>query len=374
MNRNYREQFVAAQGIYLLNHSVGRPPIDTQQAWANGFLQHWEQERDATWPRWLEGIDSFRGALAQLLGGAAPEFCPQVNLSSALGKVLSCLEARPGKRVILYSEEDFPSMGFVLQQVQQYGYELRCLPAGTPLEDAQVWADALSPELAAVLVTHVQSNTSRLLPVAAITAMARERNIVSVVDIAQSVGAVPINLGQWQADFVLGSCVKWLCGGPGAGFLWVEPSRLQQWQPADVGWFSHENPFEFDIHNFRYAPDALRFWGGTPSVQPYVVAANSINTLCDIGIDTVRSHNRRLNNLLLQVLDSDWLSLPLSPDQRGGTLVLAPPTAQRDSFTHALTEADVAFDERATGVRLSPHIYNTEEEMAVVRSCLPVSA
>lgn len=366
MNKHYQTLFVPADGIYLLNHSVGRPPANTREAWLDSFLKPWENAGDMVWPRWLETIDSFRAALALLLNDQAANFCPQVNLSSALTKVITSLKQNASRRTILYTEQDFPSMAFVLQQAVKQGYKLKAIPKQLDTLDPRVWREQLSSDVGLVLVTHVHSNTGQQVPVADICALARDRDIVSVIDIAQSVGVVPIDLHQWPADFVLGSCVKWLCGGPGAGFLWVAPHRLADCEPTDVGWFSHENPFEFDIHNFRYAPDALRFWGGTPSVTPYATADNSIRQMHSIGVETIRAHNLALTQKIIDSVPENSLVTPVLPEQRGGTIVLQYPQSRQEATCARLTQAGVGFDVRPTGIRMSPHIYNDTAEIEAV--------
>src|SRR5258707_405115 len=102
------------------------------------------------------------------------------------------------------------------------------------------------------------------------------------------------------ADVVLGSCVRWLCGGRVAGFWWLGPGLMRQLKPVDVGWFSHADPFEMDIHSFRYADDARRFWGGTPSVAPYAIATAGLELLGAVGIEAVLAHNRALIDAFLQ--------------------------------------------------------------------------
>jgi len=133
-----------------------------------------------------------------------------------------------------------------------------------------------------------------------------------------------------------------------------------------VGWFSHENPFEFDMHNFRYAPDALRFWGGTPSVAPFVTAANSIRQLHNIGVETIRAHNLALTQKIIDSVDSNALVTPARPEQRGGTLVLHYPKGRQEATCSRLTQAGVGFDVRPTGIRMSPHIYNDTGEIETV--------
>ena len=245
----YGDYFEPTEGIYLLNHSVGRPPKDIHEKVGQSFFQAWQTGRPDPWQQWLETIDRFRACLANLLNAKASEFCPQTNLSSGFTKLLQALHVSPERKTLLVSENDFPSMGFVAQQAEKWGFQLRWLPKDFAFTSAEAWRAQIKPDLAAVFVSHVHYNTNTQVPVAEITKMTRQNSVFSIVDIAQSVGVIPIDLAQWQADAVLGSCVKWLCGGPGAAFLWLREECHQSLQPKDVGWFSHQNPFEFDIKN-----------------------------------------------------------------------------------------------------------------------------
>lgn len=360
----------AEDGIYLLSHSVGRPPVSVENAWQSDFLQVWQDGSAEPWPAWLDKIEGFNSALATLLNGRTTDFCPQTNLSSAFTKILYSLPPAGNKNVIVMTELDFPSMGFVISQATRAGFQLRVIPRHIDTLNAESWREFLGADVHSVLITHVYSNTGGKVAVADIVKLADRHDIVSVVDVAQSVGIVPIDVQQWNASFVVGSCVKWLCGGPGAGFLWANPDIVQRCEPLDVGWFSHENPFEFDYDNFRYANDASRFWGGTPSVIPYIVAANSIRLAIDIGIENIRKHNIELCELLLQAIDPGASISPLHANQRGGTLVLNFGQRQ-DAVASKLSELGVRFDLRAAGMRLSPHIYTTQQD---IETCLTAIA
>ena len=249
------------------------------------------------------------------------------------------------------------------------GFRLRCIPDTADFGSLECWESTLDDDCCLALVTHVHSNTSRQVPVADICRLAREREVMTVVDVAQSAGIVPVDTLAWDADFIVGSCVKFLCGGPGAGFLWVSDRVLHECRPTDVGWFSHADPFEFDIHEFRYAESALRFWGGTPAVLPYSVAANSLETMLDIGIKRIRAHSVELTQTLVNSVPRKCLFTPARPASRGGTVVLDF-GEQQSAAAQALTEAGVHFDVRRTGMRLSPHVYTSREEIETVISCL----
>lgn len=362
-----RDDFFLPAEPYLLSHSVGLALRSSQQQLDQSFFHAWQNNPAEAWPNWLNTIDQFRSALASLLNATTENFCPQSNLSSGFSKILQSITPRENQNTILLSEEDFPSMSFVAQQATHLGWKVRFLPKTMDLQNIEQWRQQLQGDIGLCLLTHVYSNTSLRLPIDELLKLCRENNTLSVVDIAQSVGVVPIDLTEWSADFVLGSCVKWLCGGPGAGFLWVNPRILEQCHPKDVGWFSHQDPFEFDVHDFRYHDSALRFWGGTPSVQPFALAANSIEYIHRLGVENCWQHNQQLT----EQLRSSAGHACITPKQRGGTIVLK--FAQQNTFIEALKKSTVQFDQRPSGVRLSPHIYNEQSDIDTVLACFPTN-
>lgn len=339
-------------GPYLLSHSAGLLPSAARNEFEAHFFTPWAAKPGESWPLWLSAIDDFRTALASLLGGRMEDYCPEPNVSAALFALLSGLTLEKGRNAIVMSAHAFPSLGFVAQQAERLGFRFEILE-GDPA-DIAIWEAALKTDVAVVLAMHVHSNTSIVSPVTEIAALARARGIFSIIDIAQSAGILPINVTAWQADALIGSCLKWLCGGPGAGFLWC-PHDLK---PLNVGWFSHEAPFEFDIRNFHYAPNARRFWGGTPSVAPYVLATTGIRTISDISVEAILKHN----HALIARID------PSDRSGKGGTLCHKP--ADMEKTMAALTAAGCRFDRRGDTLRLSFHIYNTEQDADIVAGCL----
>jgi kynureninase len=352
---------VPGGGPYLLTHSVGCLPRVVRDALDANFLLPWAERGGNAWPGWLVQVDEFRAALAQLFDGAPAEYCPQSNLSSGLSKLLLALPAaRDGRHTVLAAEDSFPSLGYVLQKAGRHGFDMRLMPRAKPPDDLRAWSDALTPDVRAALVTHVHSNTGRVAPVAEIAKLCRERDILCVVDVAQSAGILPLGIPAFGADAVLGSCIKWLCGGPGAGYLWIRPGLVESLEPVDVGWFSHEDPFEMDIHSFRYAKDAQRFWGGTPSVAPYVIAAASLRHLHALGVAEIHAHNRRLIATFKAALSPAWRArLPAWPI--GGTLCISL-GGEFEQVSTSLKQAGAQFDSRGDVIRVSFHACNTEDD------------
>lgn len=360
-----QKYFHLPEGAYLLSHSVGCLPKRAETSLHADYFAPWANAGGDAWPAWLAITDGFCEELAQLLHGSAEHFCPQTNLSSSLTKYLMSMPLDPNKNKVVMHQTAFPSLGFVVQGLENYGYQLVLIDQQHDSNDLKAWQEAINDDVAAVVITHVHSNTGRLSNVEAIASLAKNHRAKVIIDIAQSAGIIPIDLTEWQADMVMGSCVKWLCGGPGAGFMWLNPADLDSLKPADVGWFSHENPFEFDIQKFQYAQGAKRFWGGTPCVAPFSIAKNSIKVINTIGVDLIRQHSQSLQSRVVSAA-THLLSMPIELQQNGGTLCLSFSTDTANTLQSLLEQNRVFFDRRGDTLRLSFHIYNDESQADLV--------
>lgn len=369
--------FNLPEGHYFLSHSVGCLPKKAETSLAENFLTPWKMSGGDAWPIWLDTIDAFCASLGKLLHGQEPDFCPQSNLSSGFTKWLMSLPETQSiktatKRKILIHQTAFPSMGFVCNAMQKMGFELVFIPASEPVSNKETWEQAINKDVFCVLATHVHSNTGAVAPIEHIAMLCEKYNSYFAVDIAQSAGILPINLTSWNADAVFGSCVKWLCGGPGAGFMWVNPQTTEMLSPIDVGWFSHQNPFEMDINHFQYAQGAKRFWGGTPNVAPFALARGSVETLLEIGQQNIFAHNRRLANELLINIE-DCLQASIDLENNGGTLCIELPDANINMLESELQRQHCYFDVRGNVMRFSFHIYNTLPQIELLIEAIRTS-
>lgn len=360
-----KQDFCLSSGSYLLNHSVGRPLKSAQEAFKTDVLEPWQLSDKEPWGQWLNVINSFTTNLAKLFNSKAELFCPQVNLSSGLTKLVMSHAKLSHQPKVLMSEIDFPSMGFALQQ--SVNADIRFIPKDKDITDIKVWQEYMSADLDLIFISHAYSNTGQISPVKQLVEIAQQHQVLSMIDVAQSVGVIPLDLTDVKPDFLIGSSVKWLCGGPGAAYLWISDKELANCQPKDVGWFSHENPFEFDIHHFKSAQSAMKFWGGTPSVAPYAFAAHSISYFTNMGIDKVNQHNRKLQALLIEAFPDELVS-PIEEAKRSGTVILN--FADNQAALQKLDANSIAVDVRSAGLRISPHIYNDEKDIEKLISVL----
>lgn len=315
------------------------------------YINPWRNSGGQAWPYWLTLMDRFNGALSKLLGGSVNEFSHQPNLSAGLSKYLLSLPGSDRRLKVLMHATAFPSMGFVVSALPPEGYELVLIPEEQPAHDPDVWAKHLD-DVDIALITHVHSTTGVLSPVDEIARLAKNKGVSVLVDVAQSAGIIPMHLPDWNVDAVFGSCIKWLCGGPGAGWMWVKGEDLPKLTPITAGWFSHANPFEFDIRNFEFSETAKKFWDGTPSVAPYAMALGGIETIMDMGVQNIRDYNLQLLNIARPDFDFS---------HNGGT-ICHDAGDKADSVENALKSMKAKFDRRGNILRLSLHVTNTKED------------
>ena len=353
--------FVKPPHPYFLSHSVGLAPAAAEAGLARDFFNPWAAGRSDLWPLWLEGIEAWKRALAPVIGAMAGDICPQTNISSALTKILFALPEKKGRTKIVLTEDDFPTAGFVLAQGRRIGLEPVFIKGGAHLADPDAWRRAFADDVRLVHVTHVFSNRGVRAPVSEIVRRAKAAGASVVVDVAQSAGALPVEAQGSGADFVAGTSIKYICGGPGAAWLWVNPEGAGEYAPADVGWFSHEDPFEFDIGNFRYAAGADRFRGGTPSVAPYVVARAGADAIGAAGPAAIEAHSQRLLDRLLARVPAEAVLSHAKRGERGAGVIIRPRLF--DAARAALREEGIAHDERMGGLRFSVHLYTEELEI-----------
>ena len=356
-----RDKFHLPGKHYLLSHSVGAQPKSYDEAFETGFAGPWKKDGFNVWGPWFETLERFRKGLAPLIGANGADICPQPNVSAGISTILFSLPERARRKKIVLTEDDFPTVGFALTQAQRMGYELVFLPGGERLADPDAWAPAFHDDVQLVVATTIYSNSSVMAPSAEIARRARERGVFSLFDVAQAAGAVPVKLNDWVPDFAVGTSLKYLCGGPGAAYLWAQPDTADRSAPLDVGWFSHEDPFEFDIHHFKYAPGAQRYMGGTPSIAPFAGAAAGHAILNHYGAEKIYAHNQRLMSRLHAALpEGAALSTSVEGARGSGAIIKV---RDYDAAAASLAEAGVIHDTRLGAVRISVHLYNDEDDI-----------
>ena len=353
---DYRERFpILAETTYLISHSLGAMPaaaeerlLEYAKAWRTRGVRAWEEG-------WWELPLTVGDQVARLIGAPAGSVSMHQNVTLAEAVVLSCFSFEGERRRVVYEEENFPSVRYLYQAAR--GAEVVVAP-----DDEGVIA-AIDERTLLVPVTHVIFRTGRIQDVEAIVARAHDAGALVVLDAYQSVGTVPLDVTALGVDFAVGGSVKWLCGGPGAAWLYVRPDWARVLEPSLTGWQAHARPFAFEPEQ-DYADGAWRFLTGTPNVPALYAATAGYDVVEDVGVERIRARSVEQTALLISLLDAAGLEVvsPREPHRRGGTVVVRVPDS--DAVNAELAARGILCDSRPeVGVRLGPHFYNTDDEL-----------
>jgi kynureninase len=256
---------------------------------------------------------------------------------------------------------------YLYRAQQAAGFELRIVPAEDDLTvSTDRMLEAIDESTAVVAFSHVLFRTSYIMDADAIVRRAREVGATTILDTYQSAGIIPVDVGSIGADFAVGGCLKWLCGGPGNAFLYTRPDLLAGAKPAFTGWLSRRRPFDFDIEetDAGLRTDAMHMMNGTPSIPAYYAALAGLDIIDAVGVNRIRDASRAMTARLLTLVDRYGFTSAASrdPDRLAGTVAVNVPDALLVSRT--LKARNFIVDYRPpVGVRISPHFYNTMNEI-----------
>ena len=352
----YRERFpILAETTYLINHSLGAMPaaaeervLEYARTWNTRGVRAWEEG-------WWDLPLTVGDQIARLIGAPPGSVSMHQNVTIAEAVVVSCFSFEGPRRRVVYEEGNFPSVRYLYQA--QRGADI--LVAA----DAEGVVEAIDERTLLVPVTHVLYKTGEIQDVEAIVARAHQEGALVVLDAYQSVGTVPLDVTALGVDFAVGGSVKWLCGGPGAAWLYVRPDLAATLEPALTGWQAHARPFAFEAEQ-DYAEGAARFLTGTPNVPALYAATAGYDVVEEVGVERIRNRSQEQTALLVELLDEAGFpgGGPHDPERRGGTVVVQVPGSKR--VNRELAERGVICDWRPdVGLRLGPHFFNTDDEL-----------
>jgi kynureninase len=354
---DYRDRFpILRDTTYLINHSLGAMPAAAEERLAE-YAHVWKTRGIRAWAEgWWEMPMTVGDQIGRIIGAPAGSTVMHQNVAVAEAIVLSCFRPiDPRRSRVVYEAGNFPSVRYLYQA--QPELDVVVVP-----DDAAI-VDAIDERTLLVPITHVLFKTAEIQDVAAIVRRAHELGAHVLLDAYQSVGIVPLDVSELDVDFAVGGSVKWLCGGPGNGWLYVRPDLAETLEPTFTGWQAHARPFAFEPE-LEYADGAARFLTGTPNVPALYAATAGYDLIEDIGIEPIRAKSLRQTQLLIELADAAGFEIgsPREPERRGGTVTVRTP--EFEAVHRELAARQILCDFRpAAGLRLGPHYYNTDDEV-----------
>jgi kynureninase len=368
----WRTEFpILEKTVYLISHSLGAMPRATYER-LQEYADIWATRGVRAWAEgWWDMPVTVGNEVARIIGADPETVVMHQNVSICQSLILSCLLPLPEnskRRKIVYSELNFPSVMYVYEaHARAHGLRIETVKSDdgitVPLERI---LSAIDEETLLVPISHVLFKSAFLQDARAITQRAHEVGAMVVLDTYQSAGTVPFSVKDLQVDFATGGSVKWLCGGPGAGYLYVRSDLIDRLEPKTTGWMAHESPFAFDSE-LRYAPNITRFLHGSPAIPALYAAQSGYEIINQIGVEKIREKSVRQTEQLISLAREAGFRVtsPKNPAQRGGTITVWDDNAA--AITKELIRREFIVDYRpGAGVRISPHFYTKDEELELV--------
>lgn len=356
---------ILQRSTYLISHSLGAMPRGVHDRlkeyadlWATRGIRAWAEG----W--WTSPVET-GNLVARIIGAPAGSVVMHQNVSVIEGLIASALEFTPPRNRVVYSELNFPSVMYVWEAQRRRGAEIVTVPSrdGITIATEDMLA-AIDERTLIVPLSHVLFQSAYVQDLAAICKRAQQVGALVLADCYQSAGTVPFDVAQLGLDMACGGSVKWLCGGPGAGWLYVRPELRERLQPALTGWMAHEHPFAFEKGPQKYAHDATRLLHGSPAVPALYAARSGYELILKAGPENIRRKSvTQTTRFLARAAERGLQSKsPADSSRRGGTITLDVPHAP--AIVAALAEREILIDSRPdVGLRLSPHYYNTDDEL-----------
>ena len=348
---------------YFLYHSIGMYPNKARDlaGAAAEFAFVWGRPDDGQWGYALGMRQKFIDRWRAIINAPPHSLTTFESVTSAFHALLASLP--PGHlrgRSVLIGADCFPSNHFLLQGLgEKYGFTLKTVPLrqGAAHVEDEDFRDHWTPDVGLALLTWISSTTSHRIDLHQMVAHGRRMGSLIGVDITQGAGLIPYDVMAPEVDFTLSTSLKWMCGTPGAGILYISPRLIAHCTPELRGWFSQSNPFNWDITKFGFAPDIRRFDNGTPGVMAAVASLPALDWHAGQNTAALLAHNRLLTARLIEAADQLGLDMvnPRDEVRRGGSVMLRLPDAvAAPAVVSRLRDMAIYTDNRSQTLRLSP--------------------
>ena len=367
----WRQEFpVLEKSVYLVSNSLGAMPRkvyeslrDYADTWASRGVRAWHEG-------WWEMPIEVGNILCDIMNAPSGAISMHQNVSIIQGLLLSCFEFQAPRNKVVFTSMNFPSVMYIMEEHRRRGAQIEVVPSPDGIRvDIEALLEAIDEKTLLVPVSHVLFRSAFIQDAQAIIEKAHSVGATVILDCYQSTGCVPIDLEGWNVDIAVGGSVKWLCGGAGAGWLYVKPELAETLHPMNTGWQAHSRPFEFEVGAIDWGDASWRFLNGTPNIPALYAAKVGYEMIREIGVDRIRTRSQHLTGILIDEARNAGIEVtcPENPEQRGGTVALQ--VAKGDRVCQALLEREFIVDYRPdAGIRLGPHFYNSEDECRAVIS------
>ncbi|HTJ44154.1 MAG TPA: aminotransferase class V-fold PLP-dependent enzyme [Kofleriaceae bacterium] len=361
----YRAKFPALEKcVHFISHSLGCVPAQAGKDLAE-FAEQWATKSITAWGDWLPEVDRAARRIEKIISAPEGTVIMHTNVSSIMAVLASCFDYEPSRNKVVYEALQFPTVSYVWQAEERRGAKCVLVPsADGQTIDTDAMCDAIDEHTLLVPMSHVIFSSAYIQDAKKICAKAKSVGAHVVLDCYQSIGTLPLDVVDLGVSFACGGSVKYLCGGPGAAWLYVRKDLVGKFSPRVTGWFGNESPFAFTMPGQTYAEGVWRYMGGTPAVAALYQARAGQSIIAEIGATKIRAKSLVMTQKIIDWVDELGfkLSSPRPVAVRGGSVVFD--FIGSADVCRELNRRSFFCDHRpGVGIRIAPHFYTKAEEI-----------
>ena len=368
----WRQRFpILATSTYLINNSLGAMPGSVRDSLAE-FADSWATHGVEAWTTiWFPEVRRVADLLGSLIGAPPGSVVVHQNVATLTSMVASTLDFSGPRNTVVMADVEWPSHHHLFGEHARVGAKVEVVPTDGIGIDTDRMLAAIDERTAFVPISHVVFRSASINDVEAVVARAHDVGALVMVDGYHATGAMPVDVRALGCDFYVGGSVKWLCGGPGVGYLYVNPDLPATVRPREVGWLGHAAPFGF-ASDWEPATGAMGWLGGTPGMPALYSAREGYAAIAEVGTDRIRATSRVLTAHLVAGAQARGIEVrtPLDPQRRAGGVTLDV-GADSEAASRRLVEAGIIVDHRpGAGIRVGAHFFNTTVECDLLLDAL----
>ncbi len=373
--KKYRSQFpILDTSCYMISNSLGAMPRDVEKELMH-YTHEWQTEGVEAWHSWFPLVDTVSGLFGKIIGAEAEDVTLIHNLTIGSALIASCLDFSGKRNKVVFTELHFPTISYLWHGWQKYGAKVHLIKSDDGIHvDVQKIIDAIDEETVIVPISHVYFRSGALQDIKAIIDKAHSVGALVMVDSYQAAGVVPIDVKALDVDILAAGVLKWLCGGPGAAFMYIRRDLHEKFQPAIRGWLGDKEPFDFIMPNVNFAQGMHRFLTSSIQVPCLYTAIPALKMIGEIGVEAIREKSLGLTQRIIERADEYGFKInsPREAHRRGGAMTIDPNGITQSKLStkeinDELIRRRFIVDYRPPfGSRIAPHFYNTLEEIDAV--------
>ena len=362
----WRSEFpILERTTYMISNSLGAMPRGVYER-MKSYADSWGLRGVRAWEEgWWDMAVRTGDGIGSLIGAGRGEISLHQNVTIVQAIISSCFDFRGPRNKVVLVDLEFPSIQYFYNEQTRFGARVETIPSedGIRIPLEKVLA-AIDENTLLVPISLVLFRSSTIVNARAIIERAHRVGAHVILDLFQAAGTIPIDVRVLGCDFAVGGVLKWLCGGPGVGYLYVRSDLRAKCKPAFTGWLAHQRPFNFETGAIDRREDSFRYLNGTPHIPALYACQPGLEILNEVGIGPIREKSmRQTARMIAGAQARSWrVNTPMDPAERAGTVSIDCPNAPE--VMRELIAREILVDYRPkAGIRLSPHFYNADEEI-----------